>query len=97
MMDSTSQDFNFDMYDRDFRNDFDQNFRRAGYGYQRFRSAYRYGYNLAAHRPYQGQTWKEIEIDARRDWEMQHPAEPWKDFKGAVQHAYQRVRTDMKD
>ena len=36
-------------------------------------------------------------MDARRDWETRHPGDAWKDFKDAVQHAYQRVREDVKD
>ncbi len=87
----------FDSYDRDFRNDFERSFGTAGYDYQRYRPAYQYGYTLANEKRFRGRNWNEIETDARREWEIQHPDDPWQDFKQAVQHAYQRVKSDVKD
>jgi hypothetical protein len=85
----------FDTYDRDFRSDFER--RATGRDYQRFRPAYQYGYNLATEERFRGRSWNEIEGDARREWETQHPDDAWLDFKETVQAAYQRVRTDVKD
>ncbi len=87
----------FDTYDRDFRSDWETTYRTTGYGYERFRPAYLYGYDLATEKRFRGRDWNEIERDARREWETQHPGEAWQDFEGAVQHAYQRVREDVKD
>jgi pimeloyl-ACP methyl ester carboxylesterase len=93
----------FDTYDRDFRSDFERTLNRTGglrstgHDYERFRPAYQYGYNLATEKRFRGRSWNEVERDARREWEQQHPGEAWQDFKSAVQHAYQRVREDVKD
>ncbi len=44
----------FDTYDRDFRSDWETTYRTTGYGYERFRPAYQYGYNLAMERRFGG-------------------------------------------
>jgi hypothetical protein len=97
--DRTTSDMSrtFDRYDPDFRSNWEQSYRSRGYGYERYQPAYRYGYMLAVERPYRGSAWDEIELDARRDWEMQHPGDRWEDFKDAVRHAWQRVRADVRD
>jgi hypothetical protein len=87
----------FDIYDPDFRTDWEQSFRDAGYGYERYQPAYQYGYNLATESRYNGQNWNEIESEARRDWEMRHPNDAWEDFKDAVRHAWSRVRGSAQD
>ena len=97
--DRTTSDMSrsFDRYDRDFRSDYDRSFRSSGYGYERYQPAYQYGYGLATENRYRGRNWNDIEADARRDWETRHPSDAWDDFKDAVQHAWQRVRADVKD
>ena len=87
----------FDTYDPDFRNDWQRSYSTRGYGYERYQPAYRYGYNVASESRYRGHRWDEIEPDLRRDWEMEHPNDRWEDFKDAVRHAWQRVRSDVKD
>ena len=37
------------------------------------------------------------EMDARREWEMNHPGQAWDDFKDAVRHAWQRVKDDVRE
>lgn len=88
---------NFDMYDNDFRSNWEQSYRTRGIAYSRYQPAYHYGYDLAHNDRYRGRSWHEIENEARRDWEMQHPSDKWEDFKEAVQHAWQRVRADVRD
>lgn len=97
--DRTTSDMSrtFDTYDRDFRGDYDRSFRSTGYGYERYQPAYQYGYTLATDRRYRGRDWNAIESDARRDWETQHPSDRWEDFKDAVQHAWRRVKSDVRD
>lgn len=97
--DRTTSDMSrsFDRYDRDFRSDWEQSYRNSGYGYERYQPAYQYGYTLASENRYRGRDWNAIESDARRDWEAQHPNDRWEDFKGAVRHAWQRVKSDVKD
>jgi hypothetical protein len=87
----------FDRYDTDFRSNWEQSYRNQGYGYERYKPAYQYGYDLASESRFRGRQWNEIEFDARRDWETQHPGDKWDDFKDAVRHAWQRVRADVKD
>lgn len=87
----------FDTYDRDFRSDWEQSFRSTGYGYERYQPAYQYGYAAGSEPRYRGQRWEEAEADIRQDWQMRHPNDAWEDFKDAVQHAWQRVRTDVRD
>jgi hypothetical protein len=86
----------FDMYDPDFRNDWEQTYRASGYGYQRYRPAYQYGYRLATENRYRGQSWKDVEAKARQEWETQHPNDAWEDFKDAIRQAWQTVRDDAR-
>lgn len=97
--DRTTSDMSrsFDTYDRDFRSDWERSFRSSGFGYERYQPAYRYGYTLATENRYRGRDWNDIERDARRDWETRHPGDAWEDFKDAVQHAWRRVKSDVKD
>jgi hypothetical protein len=87
----------FDHYDRDFRSDWEQSFRSTGYGYERYQPAYQYGYTVGSEPRYRGRRWEDVESDFRRDWEQRHPNDAWEDFKDAVRHAWQRVRTDVRD
>jgi uncharacterized membrane protein len=87
----------FDDYDRDFRSNWETSYRLRGTDYARYRPAYQYGYTLATEKRYRGRPWNEIEMDARRDWERQHPGDKWEDFKDAVRHAWQRVKADVRD
>ena len=84
-------------YDREFRSDWEKSYRTSGYGYERYRPAYQYGYNLGSDTRYSGRDWSEIEPDARRDWEQRHPNDAWADFKDAVQYAWSRVRSGVRD
>ncbi len=88
-----------DTYDADFRSDWERTYRTStgGYNYELYLPAYEYGYALATDKRYQGRQWDEIEVEARRDWEMQHPGDPWEEFKDAVQYAYERVRASERD
>jgi hypothetical protein len=87
----------YDAYDRDFRSDWEQSYRSTGYGYERYQPAYQYGYTAGSEPRYRGRRWEEVEADFRRDWEQRHPNDAWDDFKDAVRHAWQRVRTDVRD
>jgi hypothetical protein len=87
----------FDTDGRDFRSDYEQSFGTSGYDYQRFRPAYQYGYDPATEKRFRVRDWNAIETNAGRDWERLHPGDAWQDFKGAVRHAYERVREDVRD
>jgi hypothetical protein len=87
-----STDLNtYDTYVDDFRNNFNTTYGTRGYTYDRYESAYRYGYTLANDPRYIGKEWTIIEVDARRDWERNNQG-VWEDFKDAIRYAWDRVR-----
>lgn len=61
--------------------------------YERFRPAYRYGFESATHGL--GRTWEDAEPDLRTGWERyEHRGEAsslWEDIKDAVRDAWDRV------
>jgi hypothetical protein len=63
--------------------------------YERYRPAYRYGFESAQH--HLGRPWEEAEPDLRRGWESyQHRGESptvWEEIKDAVRDAWDRVVT----
>ena len=87
----------FDAYDRDFRTDWERAFRSTGFGYERYQPAYQYGYAVGSEPRYRGRQWNDVEADVRRDWEQRHPNDAWEDFKDAVRHAWEHVRTGIAD
>jgi hypothetical protein len=62
--------------------------------YDRFRPAFRYGFESAQH--YMGRSWEEAEPDLRRGWETyQHRGETppaWDEVQEAARDAWERVR-----
>lgn len=85
----------FEDYDTDFRSDWASQYRNSGLDYSRYQPAYQYGWRLGDQN--QGREWSDLEASARSDWERSHPNDAWPDFKNAVQHAWQRVRSDVRD
>jgi hypothetical protein len=66
--------------------------------YERFRPAYRYGFESARH--HMGRDWDEAESDLRRGWETyedrgQAPS-AWEEIKDAVRDAWDRVVSGRK-
>jgi hypothetical protein len=61
--------------------------------YDRFRPAYRYGFESAQH--HMGRNWEEAELDLRRGWDSyQHRGQApstWDEIKNAVRDAWDRV------
>jgi hypothetical protein len=66
--------------------------------YERFRPAYRYGFESAQH--YMGREWDAAEPDLRSGWDTyQHRGESagtWEEIKHAVRDAWDRVVTGRK-
>jgi uncharacterized protein (TIGR02271 family) len=81
----------FDMYDADFRNNYQTRYANSGLTYDRYQPAYRYGYTLANDPRYSGRSWNEIEPEARRDWESRNQG-PWENFKDSIQYSWDKVR-----
>lgn len=80
----------YEDYEPDYRQDFQTRYGSAGGRYEDYEPAYRFGHNLAISQSYQGRQWQEIEPEARRDWERQHPG-TWERVKSSVQHGWERV------
>lgn len=61
--------------------------------FDRFRPAYRYGFESAAH--HMGRSWDEAESDLRRGWDSyEHRGESqsaWDEIKEAVRDAWERI------
>lgn len=61
--------------------------------YDRFRPAYRYGFESAQH--HVGRSWDEAEEDLRTGWDRYEPrsenSSTWEDIKEAVRDAWDRV------
>lgn len=75
-----------------------ENFSSRPYGlgpdfYERFRPAYRYGFESAQH--HVGRQWEDAEVDLRQGWEgYQHRGQStstWEEIKDAVKDAWDRV------
>ena len=79
--------------DRWWRSNFSSRPYAAGYTYEDFKPAYRYGYESGAH--HMGRTWNEVESDLRTGWDKFTGKGPgghaWENVKDAVKDAWHRV------
>lgn len=78
-------------YEPDFRRNYDKNYADSGYGYDQYRPAYYFGYELATDPRYRGQEWNAVESDAHGYWN-EGTMGPWDRYKDAVHYAWDRVR-----
>ncbi|WP_119067811.1 hypothetical protein [Aggregatilinea lenta] len=83
----------FDLYEKDLRTHYDTVYAGTGIPYAHYRVAYRYGYRLATDERYRSREWRDIEPDARREWDARHDG-PWNTFVDAVQHMWNTVRLE---
>lgn len=88
---ATSRRDDFDTFEPEFRNHYETTYSRSGYDYSRYQPAYRYGYDLASSRRYQGRDWNTIEPDVRRQWEQDHPQDAWDQYEDAVYQGWNTV------
>ena len=65
----------------------------ADRGYDRYRPAYRYGWESCVRHHASGRTYEEMEPELERDWERQHGASAldWSDARHAARDAWHRV------
>jgi len=79
--------------DRWWRSNFSSRPYAAGYTYEDFKPAYRYGFESGAH--HMGRTWNEVEPDLRTGWDKFTGKGPgghaWENVKDAVKDAWHRV------
>jgi uncharacterized protein (TIGR02271 family) len=85
----------FEGLESTYRHHFDRSYgSRAGTDYDRYRPAYRFGYDLARAERYRDQSWDSVEPDARRMWERQN-GDTWNDVRDAVHEGWQQVRESV--
>ena len=49
---------------------------------------YRYGWETANDRRYQGRAWSDAEPELRRDWETRYPNQPWERASGSIREVW---------
>jgi uncharacterized protein (TIGR02271 family) len=77
--------------DAEFRRDFESRYAGSGRQYEPYAPAYNYGSTLANDPRYVRRDWKDVESEARKDWETRgHGA--WEEFKEAIRHGWDKVR-----
>lgn len=81
----------YSAYDDEFRRHFDMRYATAGYDYNRYQPAYRYGYTLGNDSRYYDNDWTSFESTARRGWETENDG-AWEEFKDAVRHGWERAK-----
>jgi len=88
---------NLSIYEDDFQADAKIRFQGARWEkcfYQDFQPAYYYGGELAHDMHLRDSDWSEVEGEARHNWPSHFPF-GWEDIRGAVQYAYERVRSGL--
>jgi hypothetical protein len=80
----------FDLENPVYRNHYSTYLADSGYPFDYYLPAYRFGYDLYQDDRYQNRSWDTIEMDARRDWEVQHPG-TWERFKNSIRYAWEDV------
>ena len=78
-------------YEPDFRQNYENNFANSGYGYDQYRPAYRYGFELAKDPRYNGMDWSSLEMQDHRNWN-EGTMVPWNRYKDAVRYGWERGR-----
>ncbi len=85
----------FEDFDSEFRSDWQTRHGGAGYGYERYQPAYRYGWE--ARNRYQDRNWNDVETDLRSDWQRSHPNDAWEDFKDSIRTGWERFKQGARD
>jgi hypothetical protein len=77
-------------YDSDFRRNYEKAYAHAGYSFDQFEPAYRYGFDEGTVGDYSSGDWEDIEARIRRSWEQRHPGSKWQDVRAAVRYGWER-------
>jgi hypothetical protein len=76
-------------HEPEFKEHYDHHYSGSGYGYNQYRPAYQYGYELAMDTRYRTMDWSILELQARNGWD-----EPtmglWDQYKDAVRFGWER-------
>jgi hypothetical protein len=76
-------------YETDFRQHYEKNYAGTGYGYDQYRPAYHYGFDLAKDLRYSEMDWNTLELQAHRNWN-EATMGPWDRYKEAVRYGWER-------
>ena len=76
-----------------FRKHYDANYGSSGRSYQDYLPAYSYGSTMAATDQYRSKAWNDVEPSLRQDWESRNPGSVWEQFKAAIRHGWDRIRS----
>lgn len=85
---TTGYTTDFDMENPVYRNHYSTYLADSGYPYDYYVPAYRFGYDLYRDERYHNSSWDMVEMDARRDWEREHPG-TWERFKNSIRYAWE--------
>lgn len=77
--------------DADFRGNYETTYGNGGRDYSYYEPAYQYGYDMRNTGGHTGRNWNDVEADARRNWERDHPQSSWEDVKDAVRYGWEKT------
>lgn len=93
-----SRGADYNLYERELRRNYDKTYASSGLGYDRYESAYRYGYVLGTTDDYADRQWSDIENEARSKWEAEHrESGTWEQVKQAICHGWAEVRGEVPE
>ena len=76
-------------HEPEFKDHYDHHYAGSGYGYNQYRPAYQYGYELAMDTRYRTMEWSTLELQARRGWD-EATLGLWDRYKDAVRFGWER-------
>jgi hypothetical protein len=82
----------FESYEDAYLRHYQENLANAGQSFDFYRTAYRYGYDLAGDERYRDADWSLVDREVGRFWEHHQPG-AWVVFRDAVRFAWDKVRT----
>ena len=88
--DASNFDSNLDAFDRHFR----AFYAGQDYGFDFFKPAYRYGFELAMAHEYTGEDWSEQYDNMRTTWQSTNP-DTWDAVEDAVKHGWNKAQDVM--
>jgi hypothetical protein len=76
-------------HEPEFKDHYGHHYADSGYGYNQYRPAYQYGYELALDTRYRTMEWSSLELQARRGWD-EATLGLWDRYKDAVRFGWER-------
>ena len=76
-------------HEAQFKEHYDHHYANSGYGYNQYRPAYQYGFELAMDERYKTMDWSILELQARKGWD-ESTMGLWDQYKDAVRFGWER-------